>query len=66
LTETAPRKQTRADMVPLCQSDMAIFAVNPRPMRSAKRFSRAAMRHGVSTTRRGSRMTLGTVFHDAA
>lgn len=65
LTETAPRKQTRADVVPLGQGDMIIFAVNHRPVTSAKGFSRVAMRHGVSSVRRGSRMTLGVIFHDA-
>ncbi len=66
LTETAARKQTRAEVVPLGQGDMVIFAVNHRPQRSAKGYSRVAMRHGVSTIRRGSRMTLGIIFHDAA
>jgi hypothetical protein len=44
---------------------MVIFAVNHRPVRSAKGFSRVAMRHGVSTVRRGARTTLGIIFHDA-
>ena len=66
LTETAPRRQTRAEVVPIGQGDMVIFAVNHRPVASAKGFSRVAMRHGVSTIRRGARMTLGVIFHDAA
>jgi hypothetical protein len=66
LTETAPRRQTRAEVVPLAQGDMVIFAVNHRPVTSAKGFSRVAMRHGVSTIRRGARMTLGIILHDAA
>lgn len=65
LTETAPRRQTRVEVVPLDQGDMVIFAVNHRPVPSAKGFSRVAMRHGVSTVRRGSRMTLGIILHDA-
>ncbi len=65
LTETAPRRQTRAEVVPLDQGDMVIFAVNHRPVRSAKGFSRVAMRHGVSTLRRGERYTLGIILHDA-
>ncbi len=65
LTETAPRRQTRAEVVPLAQGDMVIFAVNHRPVKSAKGFSRVAMRHGVSTVRRGARMTLGIILHDA-
>ena len=66
LTEAAPRKQTRVEVVPLCQGDMVIFAVNNRPQKSAKGHSRVMMRHGVSTIRRGARMTLGIIFHDAA
>jgi hypothetical protein len=66
LTETAPRRQARAEVVPLAQGDMLIFAVNHRPVVSAKGFSRVAMRHGVSTVRCGARMTLGIIFHDAA
>ncbi|NOT41555.1 MAG: proline hydroxylase [Alphaproteobacteria bacterium] len=66
LTETAPRRQTRAEVVPLTQGDVVIFAVNHRPVPSAKGFSRVAMRHGVSTVRVGLRMTLGIIFHDAA
>lgn len=65
LTETAPRRQTRAEVVPLTQGDMVIFAVNHRPVKSTKGFSRVAMRHGVSTVRRGARMTLGIILHDA-
>ncbi|MCE9522205.1 MAG: 2OG-Fe(II) oxygenase [Alphaproteobacteria bacterium] len=65
LTEAAPRKQTRAEMVPLSQGDMVIFAVNNRPQKSAKGYSRVAMRHGVSTIRRGERTTLGVILHDA-
>ena len=66
LTETAPRRQTRAEVVPLGPGDMILFAVNQRPVASAKGFSRVAMRHGVSTVRTGERYTLGVILHDAA
>jgi len=65
LTETAPRRQSRAEVVPLKQGDMVIFAVNQRPVRSAKGFARVVMRHGVSAVRRGERYTLGIILHDA-
>lgn len=64
LTETAPHKHTRADVVPLCQGDMVILAITHRTVKWANGFSWAAMRHGVSTIRRGSRMMLGTMRHD--
>lgn len=66
LTETAPRRQTRVEVVRLGQGDMVLFAVNHRPVKSAKGFSRVAMRHGVSTVRAGERFTLGVILHDAA
>lgn len=65
LTESSARMQTKAEVVPLMQGDMAIFAVNARPVKSARGFRRAAMRHGVSRIRAGDRMTLGLIFHDA-
>ncbi|MGW4247794.1 2OG-Fe(II) oxygenase, partial [Nocardia sp. NPDC004722] len=35
------------------------------PVRGARGWSAAPMRHGVSTVRSGQRHTLGLVFHDA-
>ncbi len=37
-----------------------------RPVRSARGWTAAPVRHGVSTVERGPRHTLGLVFHDAA
>lgn len=65
LTENSPRRQTRVEVVPLGQGDMIVFAVNQRPVRSTKGYARVAMRHGVSTLRRGERYTLGIILHDA-
>ena len=42
------------------------FTTRDRPVRSARGWSTAPMRHGVSTVRSGLRHTLGLVFHDAA
>ncbi|MDE2007520.1 MAG: 2OG-Fe(II) oxygenase [Rhodospirillales bacterium] len=66
LTEQRARMQSRAEVVPLGQGDAAIFPVRDRPLAGARGVSRAAMRHGVSRIRSGSRMTLGIIFHDAA
>ncbi len=66
LVESAPRSQSRAEIVPLKQGDMVIFAVNARPVPSARGFKRVALRHGVARIRSGHRMTLGLIFHDAA
>ena len=66
LVEQRPRRQSRADVVPLAQGDGVIFAVNHRPQRGARGDYRVAIRHGVSRVRAGSRHTLGIIFHDAA
>ena len=65
LTEQRPRMQSRVEVVPLEQGDAVIFAVNHRPVRGTRGVYRVAMRHGVSRLRRGQRLTLGVIFHDA-
>ena len=65
LTEQRPRMQSRAEVVPLKQSDAVAFAVNDRPVRGKNGFYRVKMRHGVSRLRNGERHTLGIIFHDA-
>jgi hypothetical protein len=66
LTEQRPRRQSRAEVVPLAQGDAVVFAVNDRPVRGARGVYRVRMRHGVSRIRSGGRLTLGIIFHDAA
>lgn len=53
-------------VVPLREGDAAVFAVNHRPVRGSRGWSRVAMRHGVSRIRSGDRSSLGLIFHDAA
>jgi uncharacterized protein len=43
-----------------------VFTTRDRPVHSARGWSAAAVRHGVSAIRSGRRHTLGLVFHDAA
>jgi hypothetical protein len=57
--------QSRGSVVPLRQGEAVIFPVRYRPIRGNRGTYRVAMRHGVSTIRKGSRMTLGVIFHDA-
>lgn len=66
LTEQRPRQQSRVEVVPLGQGEAVIFAVHHRPVEGSRGFSRAIMRHGVSSLRGGERFTLGIIFHDAA
>jgi hypothetical protein len=42
-----------------------VFTTRDRPVRSARGWSAAPVRHGVSVLRRGHRVTLGLIFHDA-
>lgn len=65
LAEQRPRRQTRVEVLSPAQGDAVIFSVSHRPVRGARGDYRAKLRHGVSTVRRGSRYTLGIIFHDA-
>lgn len=65
LTEQRPRRQSRVHVVPLARGDAVAFAVRHRPVRGARGFYRANVRHGVSVLRSGERSTLGLIFHDA-
>jgi hypothetical protein len=66
LVEQRPRRQSRASVVPLTQGSMAVIPVKDRPVASARGTFRSQMRHGVAEVRRGTRRTLGLIFHDAA
>ena len=66
LVEQRPRMQSRGEVVPLQEGDAVLFAVNQRPAKGTRGWHRTAMRHGVSSLRRGERFTLGIIFHDAA
>jgi hypothetical protein len=65
LTEQRPRRQSRAEVVPLRQGDGVIFPVHHRPVQGTRGTYRVNMRHGVSRLRSGHRLTLGIIFHDA-
>ena len=60
------RAQSRGYAATLRQGCGIVFTTRERPVRSARGWSAAPMRHGVSTVRSGVRHTLGLVFHDAA
>jgi uncharacterized protein len=65
ITEQRPRRQSRAEIVPLRQGDAVIFAVHHRPVPGTRGVYRVNLRHGVSQVRTGQRRTLGVIFHDA-
>jgi hypothetical protein len=60
-----PRAQSRAVATTIESGQALIFATRDRPVRSARGWATAAMRHGVSPLRSGKRHALGLVFHDA-
>jgi len=66
LTEQRPRRQSRAQVVPLQLGDAVIFPVSDRPVQGTRGVYRVKHRHGVSEVRSGQRYTLGLIFHDAA
>jgi uncharacterized protein len=65
VVEQRPRAQSRATASVIGQGDALVFTTRDRPLRSARGWSAAPMRHGVSVLRSGRRHTLGLVFHDS-
>jgi hypothetical protein len=66
LVEQRPRAQSRGQATLIPQGHGLIFTTRDRPVRSARGWSAAPVRHGVSAVRSGRRFALGLVFHDAA
>lgn len=66
MTEQRPRRQSRAEVVPLRRGDAVVFAVRHRPVRGGRGCYRVNLRHGVSRVRSGHRRALGIIFHDAS
>ena len=66
LVEQRPRAQSRGTATLVPQGHGLVFTTRDRPVASARGWSAAPVRHGVSTIRSGRRYTLGLVFHDAA
>jgi hypothetical protein len=65
LVEQRPRRQSRAEVVPLALGEGVIFPVWHRPVAGTRGTYRVNMRHGVSRLHAGRRHTLGIIFHDA-
>lgn len=66
VVENRARTQSRAHVFAPDQGEAVVFAGSKRPTPSARGWSTAVLRHGVSTVRSGERMTLGLIFHNAA
>ncbi len=65
LVEQQPRAQSKAQVIAPAQGDMLIFATRYRPVKGSRGYYRTSLRHGVSRVTRGTRFTLGVIFHDA-
>ncbi|NIJ54118.1 2OG-Fe(II) oxygenase [Dyadobacter arcticus] len=65
LTQQTPRAQSKAIVLNPRKGDILLFTTNFRPVKGSKGYYRANMKHGVSEVHRGSRYTLGIIFHDA-
>jgi uncharacterized protein len=65
LVENAPRAQSRAEVITADQGHGIIFTTRYRPVKGARGNYRVSLRHGVSRIRRGTRYTLGIIYHDA-
>jgi len=65
LVENVPRAQSRAEVITADQGHGIIFTTRYRPVKGSRGTYRVSLRHGVSRIRRGTRYTLGIIYHDA-
>jgi uncharacterized protein len=65
LVEQQPRAQSRPQVVVADQGQAIIFTTRYRPVKGSRGYYRVNLRHGVSRVHRGTRYTLGVIFHDA-
>ena len=65
LVEQQPRAQSKPEVVYGNQGQAILFTTRYRPVKGARGYYRVNLRHGVSRVHRGTRYTLGVIFHDA-
>lgn len=65
LLEQRPRAQSIGESIHAGQGEIVVFTTRYRPVRGARGYYRANLRHGVSRLLSGARYTLGIIFHDA-
>jgi hypothetical protein len=65
LVEQQPRAQSKAEVVAANQGQAILFTTRYRPAKGSRGHYRVNLRHGVSRVHRGTRYTLGIIFHDA-
>lgn len=65
LVEQQPRAQSKVEVISAAQGQIVIFATRYRPVKGSRGFYRTNLRHGVSKVKRGTRFTLGVIYHDS-
>lgn len=65
MTEQRPRAPSHGSATTLLQGHGLVFTTRDRPVMVKCGWSKAPMRHGVSTVRSGRRRALGLVFPEA-
>jgi hypothetical protein len=65
LVEQRPRAQSRGEAIVLERGAAIVFPNRHRPVSGTRGAYRVTVRHGVSRIRRGERLALGIIFHDA-
>jgi len=65
LVEQQPRAQSKPLVIAPAQGQVLIFTTRFRPVKGTRGYYRTNLRHGVSPLKRGTRFTLGIIYHDA-
>ncbi len=65
VVEQRPRAQSRATTTTIQRGHGLVLTTRDRPVRTARGWSKAPLRHGISTVRSGQRHALGLIFHGA-
>ena len=65
LVEQQPRAQSKPQVVIADCGQAIIFTTRHRSVKGSRGYYRVNLRHGVSRVHRGTRYTLGIIFHDA-
>ena len=65
LMEQRPRAQSVGHAIHARRGEAVVFTTRYRPVKGARGFYRANIKHGVSPLLSGARYTLGIIYHDA-
>ena len=65
LVEQRPRAQSVGHAIHARRGEAVVFTTRYRPVKGARGFYRANIKHGVSPLESGTRYTLGIIYHDA-